>query len=483
MTRLSEGLPARLSDANLSSTYVRPRGGTSPTTAPLPFFNVKDYGALGNNVADDTAAIQAALDAGGVGGRVVLPPGVYNCTSGLTTPTFSSLEGSTTEFGVGGTATTELRFPTITGSTVAIALGVNASLRNLVVRGPGYAVGTCKGITGAAVRLDRITVTAFATGTHLTGGYYSQGFECDWTRNAVGLQLTGCYNVALFAPKFFCGTDATNGTAIVAETVKGLNIFGGSFENYQAAITVGDQSNVNLFGVYFEVMSSLTQGSTLIDVSGRDKVSLLLEGCRIFLNGHATGVQASGATNLTLNAKGNHYVCVAGSQAPTAYNLTAGQDVDLSGDNWGEVVHAGATYTNPAVYGAAGIRIAFPKGFPVYGGTTNDGKPKVDAVALITLSANGAVVIDPLRANTRISLSANATSSSIATAPNNQVMTITWLQDPTGGRTYAWPPTCRFAGGVAPSDTGINNQSSVTFRYDSNIGKWREMSRAIAVPS
>lgn len=42
------------------------------------YINVKDYGALGNGVANDTAAIQAAIDVAGVsGGTVFFPPGTY----------------------------------------------------------------------------------------------------------------------------------------------------------------------------------------------------------------------------------------------------------------------------------------------------------------------------------------------------------------------------------------------------------------------
>ena len=36
--------------------------------------NVKDFGAIGDGIAKDTVAIQAAIDAGGM---VHLPPGIY----------------------------------------------------------------------------------------------------------------------------------------------------------------------------------------------------------------------------------------------------------------------------------------------------------------------------------------------------------------------------------------------------------------------
>ena len=60
--------------------------------------SVKDFGAVGDGVADDTAAIQAALDAG-QNKAVFVPPGTYLCT-------MLRIRTGTTLFGAGTSATT-----------------------------------------------------------------------------------------------------------------------------------------------------------------------------------------------------------------------------------------------------------------------------------------------------------------------------------------------------------------------------------------
>jgi parallel beta-helix repeat protein len=57
---------------------------TSVQTKLQESVSVKDFGAVGDGVADDTAAIQAALNSGA---SVFLPSGTYNISSALTIPT------------------------------------------------------------------------------------------------------------------------------------------------------------------------------------------------------------------------------------------------------------------------------------------------------------------------------------------------------------------------------------------------------------
>lgn len=104
--------------------------------------------------------------------------------------------------------------------------------------------------------------------------------------------------------------------------------------------------------------------------------------------------------------------------------------------------------------------------------------PVAIATSAQTLASNGAVTIDASQGDALITLQANATSSSITNPTIGQKLDITWIQDATGARTYAWPANCKFAGS-APADTTASKRSSVTFRYDGT--NWNEKARAVAV--
>lgn len=59
------------------------------------FIDVRDYGAVGDGVTDDTAAIQAAVDALPTnGGEVYIPAGTYKTTSPITLKRGTTLRGS-----------------------------------------------------------------------------------------------------------------------------------------------------------------------------------------------------------------------------------------------------------------------------------------------------------------------------------------------------------------------------------------------------
>ena len=82
-------LSRRITALNLGNTLpVKATGSTTARALAARFsdvINVKDYGATGDGVTDDTAAIQAAHDAAVAagGGVVAFPQGAYKCDTGL----------------------------------------------------------------------------------------------------------------------------------------------------------------------------------------------------------------------------------------------------------------------------------------------------------------------------------------------------------------------------------------------------------------
>ncbi len=105
------------------------------TAGNAAIHNVKDYGAVGNGAADDTAAIQSAINAAtatlGRGEAVYFPAGVYKLTSTLTIPTTSqgvNLEGE-------GRTRTMLYRNTDYGDTLTIGTSSNAFIENVNITG------------------------------------------------------------------------------------------------------------------------------------------------------------------------------------------------------------------------------------------------------------------------------------------------------------------------------------------------------------
>lgn len=101
--------------------------------------NVKDHGAIGDGVNDDTSGINAAVTAlGGNGGTVYFPPGAYrlNSSSPITLPAATSLVGASPE------ASTILIGSSNTATTAVDVTGDYAQIKNLTIRGTSSTVSS-----------------------------------------------------------------------------------------------------------------------------------------------------------------------------------------------------------------------------------------------------------------------------------------------------------------------------------------------------
>lgn len=113
-----------------ATTTFSPTGGIAATNvqaalveldtekATKSWLSVKDYGAVGNNTADDRAAIQAAINAAATSGAAVyLPAGTYRTTAELTNASGVDLIGA-------GRARTTIKLAATARSTLAITAQV-----------------------------------------------------------------------------------------------------------------------------------------------------------------------------------------------------------------------------------------------------------------------------------------------------------------------------------------------------------------------
>ena len=96
---LGAGLGTAVAAVVGPTTLAGAATGSTPTSTPAPSdgsWNVKASGAAGNGTADDTAAIQAALNSGRAagGGTVFFPPGRYRITAPLTVYPNLTLDGA-----------------------------------------------------------------------------------------------------------------------------------------------------------------------------------------------------------------------------------------------------------------------------------------------------------------------------------------------------------------------------------------------------
>lgn len=132
-------------------------------------------------------------------------------------------------------------------------------------------------------------------------------------------------------------------------------------------------------------------------------------------------------------------------------------------------------------YTDAGAEIDAPIQIARQSGVVSINRGRQDAYVSQS-DVSGAVTLDA-QAGTHfvLFLTGNVTSTTLSNGANGMVVTLTYAQDATGGRTYAWPTNCRFAGGVHPQDTTPNTRTTVTLLFSG--GQWRETARVLAVQS
>lgn len=313
----------------LDSRMVTAAGTTTQRTLADRFadvFNVKDFQATGNGVADDTPKIQAALTAAAVRGvRVLVPAGTYKVTSPLLLPSNVTLEGE----GRGSVLQVSG-----TGVTCLLATSVsNVTIRKLRIVGSGAGVGSGCGI-------DFVDVATGSISDCLAESFEHHGIILEKS-------ATGCTDVVVERCTVTGMTKATAGAGIGSNRCARTRVVNCVATGNRIGITFNDTTDglmqANLARGNSEIGLTIDGVATNAGLSARNVVS----NNQAVGNGFALGA-VPGST-----LYGGIYLGNYGADTAVVGNLSTGNAGDgircyggvagtiLSGNNCRDNAHAG----------------------------------------------------------------------------------------------------------------------------------------------
>lgn len=222
---------------------------TATAVASLGWFNVVDYGAVGDGSTDDTAAVNLAIAALNTATKGVLyfPAGTYKCTSALTTITASgtilgdgmgAYDGSAYVSAVLQTSATANLF-TITGKTVLFR-DIGLFNTNAGTPSAGAGIQVSGAFIGQKVDLDSVVVSGFYINVDRQVGsqwvnhnvwnwkavLYGEKIQNTVNQDAGDWEISGCNYYA----------DTHNPTALIRqEGAGGGKIVGSKFNGHSGA--------------------------------------------------------------------------------------------------------------------------------------------------------------------------------------------------------------------------------------------------------
>ena len=358
----------------------------SMTDAPV---NVRSLGAKGDGTTDDTAALQAALTAGG---EVFLPAGTYRVTTGLTISENTVLRGA-------GRRRSIIKVDgAVIGAAKTYASKSSANVMKIEVRGLGFqgtatALGALHFDKGDHVVIDSCDFYDFtatgAYGVKLTNVYHWVVSNCKFENiKTVGLSLVsagsvGC-NAGVCGPNNdFIGNNQTSFIGLNFDRGQNILVYGNNFEgsgNGNKGLDLNGTEGVLIVQNYLEawVNGAITANNGL----GNRRVTVEQN----VINAQSTSVcnfNDTTVTNDRITFRGNRFADVIGGQTCVVFGSTTNavfQDNDPAGGTPADT-YAASPRSVQALTGTA---------------TWDPGSIADNASAATTLTVTGAAVGDPV---------------------------------------------------------------------------------------
>ena len=284
---------------------LRNNGNGVITADELPYINVKDYGAVGNGVANDTAAIQAAIAALTAGGTLVIPIGTYLVSYPLD---FGNKYGVRV-MGSGRPGDD----PAVAGSATVIKYsGTGGAIRWAI----DEVTSLFSGITISDLAIHNNGATSSPCGIHLGNASNAliERVSIDGFSTGSGIVITGASGSQYNTINDVIITDCQIGIDCVDSN--GLRIIGGFLEDDPVtppASSVGIRTGANSDSVI--IIGTVVQGfSTLFELSGD--------------SANCIGVRGEGWETYAYNVIGD-YCTVVGGGLSNAINGNVGTGINI----------------------------------------------------------------------------------------------------------------------------------------------------------
>lgn len=222
--------------------------------------SVKDFGAVGNGVADDTAAIQAAINYATSTKKslVIIPAGTYKITSSLTVgPTGNDIEIA------GDGITLTLIAPSFGVLTDSMLVGTNGvAARNIILRdfaiggsGDGSTTGGILVYDAARIRFNRVSIYSTKYGIRLYRCYAARFRDC-FFRYVRGVQIdmldrTGNGAVVDKCEFYDSGTLESKASVVISQA-DNVTVMNSAFETTYIALSMVTAKVVRFINNYSE---------------------------------------------------------------------------------------------------------------------------------------------------------------------------------------------------------------------------------------